>query len=71
MIHCSNDPSACLDEEFECSDSTCIDLSRKCDGVRDCSDGEDEDNCGKLQELRKFLLNVIDLIFNYYSTNSM
>lgn len=35
--------------EFECHDGNCILLSDKCNGVVDCHEGEDEDNCsGKL-----------------------
>ena len=36
----------CRDQyEFTCLDRTCIDIRRKCDGNRDCRNGEDEYNC--------------------------
>lgn len=28
-----------------CSDGTCLDRSRVCDGITDCSDGVDEEDC--------------------------
>lgn len=36
----------CKENEFECSDSTCISLSWKCDRHIDCTDGSDEIDCG-------------------------
>lgn len=37
-----------LDTEFQCkSDNRCIPKSWRCDGGKDCSQGEDEENCGK------------------------
>uniref|UniRef100_A0A1I7SG91 Low-density lipoprotein receptor domain class A n=1 Tax=Bursaphelenchus xylophilus TaxID=6326 RepID=A0A1I7SG91_BURXY len=37
----------CTDNEFACCalPQKCIDYTRRCDGHRDCSDGEDENNC--------------------------
>ena len=35
----------CGDEQFECSDSSCIDMNIVCDGYDDCSHGEDEHDC--------------------------
>ncbi|GFS51261.1 basement membrane-specific heparan sulfate proteoglycan core protein [Trichonephila inaurata madagascariensis] len=34
------------DNQMICQDGTCIDTIRVCDGVKDCSFGEDEQNCG-------------------------
>lgn len=39
--------STCRPDEFRCSDGTCINLVKECDGVRDCVDNSDENNCRK------------------------
>lgn len=46
-IHRSTGQSYCGDDQFICwSDLTCLNLSYKCDGDVDCSDGSDEAGCG-------------------------
>ncbi|XP_015126731.1 vitellogenin receptor [Diachasma alloeum] len=35
----------CSSGEFKCSDNSCIDTSSLCDGIDDCHDGGDEENC--------------------------
>ncbi|GIX77853.1 97 kDa heat shock protein [Caerostris extrusa] len=43
----SNSDSGCRsDSQMICQDGSCIDTIRVCDGVMDCSFGEDERNCG-------------------------
>ncbi|KAL4229913.1 Scavenger receptor Cys-rich [Mactra antiquata] len=37
--------SVCSEEEFECTNSTCIPISEVCDGVGQCSEDEDERGC--------------------------
>lgn len=35
----------CLADEFACDDRLCIEKYRVCDGIRDCSNSEDEAGC--------------------------
>ena len=37
---------SCVEEEFQCNDGVCISADMKCDGPKDCIDGEDESKCG-------------------------
>lgn len=37
--------SKCYTNEFKCLDNTCIPLPWKCDNIKDCSEGEDEEQC--------------------------
>jgi len=40
------EPDGCSDTEFQCGDSSCVDIRRYCDGTYDCHDGSDENDCG-------------------------
>ena len=43
----SEDPTtSCTDTEFTCVER-CIPAAWRCDGEADCSNGEDEEDCGK------------------------
>uniref|UniRef100_A0A915DMQ4 Chitin-binding type-2 domain-containing protein n=1 Tax=Ditylenchus dipsaci TaxID=166011 RepID=A0A915DMQ4_9BILA len=46
VMHCSI-REQCTPNQFACCalPQQCIDLQRRCDGHRDCADGEDENNC--------------------------
>ncbi|GAB1600041.1 G-protein coupled receptor GRL101-like, partial [Argonauta hians] len=35
----------CLPHEFQCNETSCVDLVKRCDTVQDCFGGEDEINC--------------------------
>ena len=41
--------AGCSNDEFQCNDQSCIKggNSIRCDGSYDCTDGSDEDACGK------------------------
>jgi len=44
-IPSSTTPATCSDNHFRCFSGNCIQLSWVCDGAKDCSYGEDEENC--------------------------
>ena len=41
---------AYTDDEWNCGDGYCIDVSEVCDGYYDCLNGTDEIACGKLNK---------------------
>lgn len=53
--------SNCSDAEFFCTNFECVPLIKQCDGSRDCSDGSDENDCGKI--LFNYSLPFSTLIF--------
>ena len=46
--------------EYKCSNGSCIPTDWSCDGVDDCGDNGDENNCGKV---------ISGLLFKVYSLN--
>lgn len=42
-LHCELFTETCRPDEFDCEDSTCIDIGLKCDGVDNCKYRYDED----------------------------
>lgn len=41
------DEPLCSEGQLACGDGTCIDRGLFCNGEKDCSDGSDENTCGK------------------------
>ncbi|XP_069137842.1 G-protein coupled receptor GRL101-like [Argopecten irradians] len=41
----SVDVCGCLEGEFQCNKTVCVDIIRRCDRHRDCEDGKDEEDC--------------------------
>ena len=37
----------CLDDDHTCGDGLCVFSQQKCNGISDCIDGSDEDDCGR------------------------
>jgi len=36
----------CSPEEFQCHNGKCLSIDKRCNGKTECSNGEDEVNCG-------------------------
>ncbi|KAM6905736.1 kunitz-type protease inhibitor 1-like isoform 1-T1 [Lycodopsis pacificus] len=49
--------AACHPDQLICGDC-CLDRSLECDGVKQCSDGSDEEHCSKLNRTLNRLLNI-------------
>ncbi|XP_070539226.1 uncharacterized protein [Ptychodera flava] len=43
--NCEDGVLECLDEHYRCADGVCVPMNERCNGFRDCADGDDELNC--------------------------
>lgn len=50
--------SVCPPNQLICGSGCCLDKSLECDGVKQCSDGSDEEHCSKLNQTFSRLLNI-------------
>lgn len=40
--------TTCSGDQFRCIDGICLSIDKRCNGIPDCRNGEDEHQCGKL-----------------------
>ena len=45
---------SCLSSQFRCGDGKCISIYSKCDGMKHCSAGEDEEGCEDKEKCAEF-----------------
>ena len=55
MVLCKCQITGCYGFEFTCNDIKCIEESKVCNGVSDCSDGSDEMFCGKELKITRII----------------
>ena len=62
-IVCQRDwdgPMTCKEHHYTCADGTCILTEYKCDGNKDCYQGDDELNCTSVKYLTNATLNMVE-----------
>lgn len=50
--------SSCNTNQLTCDNGCCLDKTLECDGVKQCSDGSDEDHCNTLNQTLNRLLSI-------------
>ena len=48
----------CTVAQFTCANGQCVPISARCNNVNECSDGSDEQNCGKFKEIAYVICNL-------------
>lgn len=58
------------DLKFQCSSRQCLKRHLVCDGIINCNDGSDEDNCGKYLKLKFCYISFIYYLLENWQCNS-
>lgn len=62
--------TTCSGDQFRCLDGICLSIDKRCNGIPDCRNGEDEHQCGKLTRFFPLFETYIYSI-EFYTVNSI